>query len=281
MGGPVVYNERMYEVHLAPLDLTRTADSGQCFRMRMIASDTCFIQAQDRYVTVTDLGGGHFGFSCDEAEYHARWASFLDAGTDYGPIHDLAHDEYARQAVDFARGVRILRQDPWETLIGFILSQRKNIPAIRHCVEQLCVRFGRPIGDGLYAFPTPEALANAPQEELAVCSLGYRTRYVSQTARMVASGQADLYAWRTQDDAALESALLTLPGVGVKVAACVMLFGYHRLNAFPVDVWIDRVMKNEYGGRFPVAHYAPYAGVIQQYLFVYARHMSRTPKPEG
>lgn len=277
-----VYTAAMFETVIAPLDLAMTAASGQCFRMSMTTPDTCLVQAHDRAVTVTGLGGGRFSFSCDADTYHAFWADFFDARTDYGPIHALAHDAYTRRAVHFARGVRILRQDPWETLICFILSQRKNIAAIRHCVEQLCTRFGAPMADGLYAFPTPEALAAAPLDALGACSLGYRTRYVAKTAALVASGQADLMAWHALDDAALEAALLTLPGVGVKVAACVMLFGYHRLNAFPVDVWIDRVLQSEYGGTFPVSRYAPYAGVIQQYLFVYARHLARqTDKPDG
>lgn len=272
----VPYNGRMVVAQLARFDLAMTADSGQCFRMRMLTPDRCILQAQDRFVTVTDLGGGSFAFSCEEAEYHGFWADYLDAQTDYDPIHRMARDPYAAQAVDFARGMRILRQQPWETLICFILSQRRNIPSIRHCVHLLCQRFGQSVGDGLFAFPSPEALAAAPIEQLAACSLGYRTRYVAQTARLVASGAADLNAWQSLDDPALENRLLTLPGVGIKVAACVMLFGYYRLNAFPVDIWIDRVIQTQYGGISPLTRYAPYAGVIQQCLFVYSRHLAKT-----
>lgn len=261
----------MFEATISPLDLALTAGSGQCFRMAMLSQDVCRVVAGHRCVTVRTLGGGRFLFSCDEAEYRTFWAGFFDADTDYDGLLPAAHDAYAQAAVRYARGVRILRQQPWEALISFILSQRRSIPAIRLCVDRLCRAYGRPVADGVCAFPTPRALADAPPDGLAACSLGYRAPYVSQTARLVASGEVSLDALDALPDDALASALQRLPGVGPKVAACVMLFGYHRLNAFPVDVWIDRVLRDQYGGQFPRELYAPCAGVIQQYLFVYAR----------
>lgn len=265
----------MFETTIVPFDLQLTADSGQCFRMRMVSPDTCMVVAQDQYVQITTLGDNRFRFACDEAQYLRTWAHFFDTDTDYLSLRALPGDAYAERALHYARGVRILRQHPWEALISFILSQRRNIPAIRHCVEQLCRHFGRPLGSGLFAFPTPQALAGASMEELRACSLGYRAPYIAKTAQMVASGAVDLDALSVLPDDQLDATLRTLPGVGVKVSACVMLFGYHRLNAFPVDVWMERVIHSEYNGAFPLEAYAPYAGIFQQYLFVYARHLAQ------
>ncbi|MFR8256215.1 MAG: DNA-3-methyladenine glycosylase family protein, partial [Ruthenibacterium sp.] len=156
----------------------------------------------------------------------------------------------------------------------FIISQRKSIPAIRRCVQQLCLRAGAPIrhaGGGFFAFPTPRRLAGLSMGELAACGLGYRAGYVHEAARLAASGALDLAALRRAESPALQQALLAVPGVGVKVANCVMLFGYHRLDGFPRDVWINRVIDEEYGGHFELAPYAGFEGVIQQYMFYYGR----------
>jgi N-glycosylase/DNA lyase len=181
---------------------------------------------------------------------------------------------FLNRACDYGRGIRMLRQDPWEMLITFILSQRKNIPAIRHCVEALCSCYGEPIGSAgepLFAFPSAERLAAQDERCLLDCSLGYRAKYVSAAARLVASGALDLSALAALSDDALMDALLAVPGVGEKVANCVLLFGYHRLGRFPRDVWINRIVENEYDGEFPLERYPGIAGALQQYMFYYAR----------
>ena len=132
----------------------------------------------------------------------------------------------------------------WEMLVTFIISQRKNIPAIRACVEALCVRYGENLGRE-YAFPTPAALSGAGEEGLRTCALGYRAGYVLAAARLVQTGALDLEALASLGDGELLEALTAVPGVGVKVASCVSLFGYHRIAAFPRDVWINRVVHGE------------------------------------
>ena len=156
-------------------------------------------------------------------------------------------------------------------LVTFIISQRKNIPAIRACVETLCSRYGEPIGT-TYAFPTPAALAEADEEALRACALGYRAGYVLAAAQMADAGTLDLSALVSLEDDQLAESLMTVPGVGVKVANCVSLFGYHRIAAFPRDVWMNRVIHEHYRGRFPLYRYKGFAGVMQQYLFYYARY---------
>ena len=157
-------------------------------------------------------------------------------------------------------------------LITFLLSQRKAIPLIKRSVEQLCARFGTPIeASGVFAFPTPAQLAAASEKELALCGLGYRTKYVMRAAREVVDGALDLQQIAHLSDEALKARLLALYGVGEKVASCVMLFGYHRLDAVPMDVWMKKAADRYYNGSFPYGGKGSYAGVLQQYIFEYIR----------
>ena len=267
-----------YEVNA--LDIRKTADSGQTFRMspdpeRSIAAgaDVYRCIASDR---VCFAGGGKIFYRSaeeDTTENDAFWRNYFDLDTDYEAFIGAIDpdDVYLSDAAEFGRGIRILRQDPWEMLITFIISQRRSIPSIKTCVEALCRRWGRPVGDGLYAFPTPEELAAAPLDELACCSLGYRTEYVYLAAQGVVSGAVDLNAIGKMTDRELFAALTALRGVGPKIANCVSLFGFHRIAAFPVDVWIDRVLKEHYPNGFPFERYEGFAGVMQQYMFFAAR----------
>ncbi len=253
-------------------------DSGQCFRMVRLTENTVETVALGRRVAVTALGGGNFSFDCSPDEYERLWKPYFDLDTDYGELLAAAPrgDAFLARALAAGEGLRILRQDPWETLCAFILSQRKNLGAIRACVEALCGRFGEPVeGTERKAFPTPERLAALSACEAGTCGLGYRTPYLMDAAQKVASGLLDLPALGRLPDAALFERLLSIHGVGVKVADCVMLFGYHRLSRAPVDVWIQRVIEEEYGGASPFSAFGEYAGVYQQYLFVLRRDEGR------
>ncbi|MDL2319365.1 DNA-3-methyladenine glycosylase 2 family protein [Eubacteriales bacterium OttesenSCG-928-A19] len=255
-------------------DLRAIADSGQCFRIIETGEDTFELIHGGVALCVEQAAPGEYRFDCDEDTFRRIWRPYFDLDTDYAAFAAAIppEDAFLRAAAAYGRGVRILRQDPWEMLVTFIVSQRKNIPAIRRAVETLCERYGEPVpGGARRAFPTPRALAACGEDALRGCALGYRAGYVHAAARMVDSGALDLAALARLDDAVLHAALLAVPGVGPKVASCVMLFGFHRVAAFPRDVWINRVIDCEYGGSFPVERYAGYAGVIQQYMFYYAR----------
>ncbi len=271
----------MIRVALPGVDLVKIAESGQCFRMTAGPQGRFQIVAEDRLLSLSPLGRDQYELDCTEEMFQHHWSPYFDLDTDYEAFLAAVPetDAFLHAAARYSRGMTILRQDPWEMLITFILSQRKNIPAIRNCVERLCAAFGEPImAEGVTtarAFPTAPALAAQSPEALAACGLGYRTGYVLAAARMVATGEIDLHALRAYSDDQLMEALRTVPGIGEKVASCVMLFGYHRLDAFPRDVWIRRVTDVEYGGQFPVERYAGFAGVIQQYAFYYARHHYR------
>jgi N-glycosylase/DNA lyase len=210
---------------------------------------------------------------CTHEAHETVWKEYFDWDTDYAAIRAAIDpsDAFLVDAARFGAGIRILRQDAWEMLVSFIISQRKNIPAIRKSVEMLCQRYGESICDSVFAFPTAQRLAALDLACLLDCSLGYRGKYIQAAAMMVASGAIDLEAMRNLDDDRLLQTLKSVPGVGEKVANCVMLFGYHRLARFPVDVWIERVFAREYPEGFPFERYEGIGGVLQQYIFYYAR----------
>lgn len=259
-------------------DLSKIAESGQCFRFNA-ASDGYNCTALDKSLFIRSCGDKEYELDCSEDEYNFFWKEYFDLNLDYGSIRariDKRDDEYLYKASEFGKGIRILKQDPWEMLISFIISQRKNIPAIKASIEKLCAMAGEVIkedisGNPVYSFPTPEKLAAFSLDQLSGCSLGYRDKYVQKAARDVADGKVDLKAWNNLGDEELMDELLKLFGVGVKVANCEILFGYHRLDAFPKDVWINRVLENHYPDGFLFEKYAPYNGIMQQYLFFYGR----------
>lgn len=193
-------------------------------------------------------------------------------------------------ALDFCCGLRIIRQPAWECLATFITSSMKQVAHIRQMSAALRERFGRPVrGSRLRAYPAPDALAQACEADLRACGLGYRATHLRATARLVASGEADLAAWQGLGDEELREQLCSLPGVGRKVANCAMLFGFARLSAFPVDTWIGRIMRESYwrgrGKPTPLAierrlagRFGPHAGYAQQYLFHHARSARRRSK---
>ena len=250
-------------------DLRKIADSGQCFRAVRVEGDKFRFIHGHRVLYIEDCGSGFFNLSCSEDEWSRVWRPYFDLDTDYSEIRSLASDPFMRQAAAAGTGIRILQQDPWETLISFIISQRKSIPAIRGCVEALASRFGRPIlgEDGLFVFPTVDELALATEDDLNRCKLGYRTPYVLDAVHKVSGGEIDLSEISSLSDDALLEKLMTVHGVGIKVASCVALFAYGRKGVAPVDTWIRKMIDAHYAGVNPFPSYGNVAGVMQQYVF--------------
>lgn len=199
-------------------------------------------------------------------------------------------DPVLGEAVRHFRGLRLLRQDPWECLASFILSSTKQITQIRHMVALLCTRYGSqvqvPAGhEPEFAFPTAECLAQRSEPELLACKLGYRARYLQATAQRIAAGEPDLAALGSLELEAARERLTELPGVGRKIADCVLLFAYGFRKAFPIDVWIEGALRQLYFPRrrvtrgemqsFVDTHFGAWAGYAQQYLFHYVRTRGR------
>ena len=256
-------------------------ESGQCFRMVSLDAHTVELIAHGQRLTVTSLGDDRFTLGCDQPAFDSLWRDYFDWDTDYAAIAAAAPEDdlFLQRALAHSKGLRILRQDPWETLCGFILSQQKNIRAIRACMETLCNAHGDPLeGTCRKTFPTPQRLAGLTEGDLRRLGLGYRAPYILDAARQIASGNLDLNSIASLPDPILHAALRTVHGVGVKVANCVMLFAYARLACVPVDVWIHRVIEEYYCGCSPFEGYGKFAGIYQQYLFILRRDEGRIPK---
>jgi N-glycosylase/DNA lyase len=256
-------------------------DSGQVFHW-----ETCgagYVGAIDQTGVYVEQQGDLLFFAGANAKIIAKYFS-LDH-----PLAEICRafprDPAMSAACDFCRGLRIIRQPRWECLATFITSSMKQVAHIRQMSRALRIRFGARAminGSHVYAFPRPARLARATEEELRQCALGYRAKNLRLTAQRVSSGQADLDSWRKLSDDALRARLCELPGVGAKVANCVMLFAYERLRAFPIDVWIERVLKQKYFPRkrkvtaqqlraFCETYFGEHGGYAQQYLFHHAR----------
>jgi len=254
------------------LSLGETLDCGQCFRWQPHGDGFIGI-AQGRQLMLHMKEENLVMKDTDLEEFESIWKSYLDLGRDYSQIKSLySIDEHLSKAVAFSPGLRVMRQDPWETLITFILSQNSNIPRIKKMVLELCIHFGKKLPTGGCAFPTPENLASLNIEDLAPIKTGYRAPYILDAARCVAEGKTDLTSLDRQTTDEIKNKLQEIHGVGPKVAECVLLFGFGRVEVCPMDVWIKRVMHTLYPKGLP-KEFLPTAGIAQQYLFHYARNM--------
>lgn len=255
-------------------DLERIFECGQCFRWNADENGAYTGVAFGKALRIFKEGD-EFAFICPADEFRGIWYDYFDMGRSYCDIRKkVAIDDYMVKASEFGAGIRILKQDRWEALCSFIISQCNNIPRIKKIVETLCRSFGDEIeylGKTYYSFPSAERLAKIEAEELAPLRCGYRAPYIIGAARAVASGELDLERLASDSPENALKALKALNGVGDKVANCVVLFGLMMLNAFPLDVWMKRAVKEHYGENFDPNIFAPYAGIAQQYMFYYAR----------
>ena len=255
----------------------KTFECGQCFRWNADENGGYVGVASGRAARVFTRGGMAV-IECDEADI-GFWREYLDMDTDYVKAREsVMLGEYLTECAEYGRGIRILRQDKWEALCSFIISQCNNIPRIKSIVEKLCAMFGEAMETpwGVkYSFPTASRVALLEEPELAPLRSGYRAAYIINAARAVASGDIDLEYAATLDGNEARKYLKSLNGVGDKVANCAVLFGLHRMDAFPVDVWIKRALKENLPAGFDPATLGDYAGLAQQYMFFHARETSR------
>ena len=272
----------MTERTIDHFNLAQICRSGQCFRMNAKGENRYSVIAGRHYLEM-EQQGQKCVFDCGEEEFENFWKDYFDLGTDYGSyIGKVARgDSYLRNATEFGAGIRILRQDLWEMIVSFLISQQNNITRIRRCIENICASYGEKLessqGKAYHAFPTPQALAVLSEDALMACDLGYRSKYVVRAARDVAGGQCSLEAIRSLPYPKAKEELLKLYGVGEKVADCVCLFALHHLEAFPVDTHIRQAMEAHYKEGFPMERYEGCQGVLQQYIFYYELAGDRQP----
>jgi len=245
--------------------LKQTLDNGQCFRWEERESGYTGI-AHGRRLDIALEGNDLVLKNVTAEEFELTWRDYFDLGRSYGDLKKIyTTDKTLNKAVTYSPGLRLMRQDPWETLITFILSQNSNIPRIKGMVARLCENFGQalPHPCGGHTFPEPNALVDA---DLSPVRTGYRADYIKDAARRNLPLK-ELQSAPTED---VRKALMEIKGVGPKVADCVLLYGFGRIESYPLDVWMKRVMAEYYPSGFP-ASLADTAGIAQQFLFHYIR----------
>ena len=249
--------------------LAATLDCGQAFRWREIEGGIWEGIALDRYLKLKQTEDYICLFGVGEKEFYEFWYTYFDLERDYGEIIEKIENPTLKKAAEYGGGIRILRQDPWEALCSFIISQNNNIPRIKGIINRLCENFGEKI-EGGYSFPSAKRIAQLTIDDLSVLRSGFRAKYIMDAARKVALGELNLEALKHIHCEEAREKLLSIYGVGNKVADCVLLFGLNHLSAFPRDVWIKRAISEMFGGELREAE-SEFAGVYQQYIFYYAR----------
>lgn len=258
--------------NVTDLDLKQTLDCGQSFRWTENADGSFDGIAFGKKVRVRLDGERLYIENSNKADFESIWKDYFDLELDYGKIREEISEIHPvlKEAAKYAPGIRILRQEPYEALCTFIISQNNNIKRIKGIVQRLCENFGEEIYPGDFAFPTPQKMAELSADDLAPLRAGFRNRYLIDAAQKVYSGEVDLESCRTLDYEQARKELMKITGVGVKVADCTLLFGLHRIEAFPVDVWMKRAMEKLFPDMMP-SDFGDCAGIAQQYIFHYSR----------
>lgn len=262
-------------------DLEKSCSCGQAFRWRPFRDGQLGVVRGEPALLTRE--GSSVVINGASPASAAMWMHYLDLGRDYASIEaKVAADPRLNCCFPEAHGIRVFNQEPFEALISFIISQNNNIKRISGIVERLCAKCGEPVGfmgETLYAFPSPERIAALSAEELTALGTGYRAPFIKAAAERIAGGY-DLEKLRDMELTEARAELLSFTGIGPKVADCVLLFSLQHTDAFPVDVWIDRAMKALFfdGNKAKkaelydaVSSLGEYSGIIQQYIFQYAR----------
>ena len=275
-------------VHLTDIpktDIFKTFDCGQCFRFDPVSL----------YGNKYEYGGVAYGkyvvfaqnspyelkiYGTTPEEYASLWRSYLALDTDYNAINraivELTASDHMRKCVEYGDGIRILRQEPWESVCSFIISQNNNIPRIKKIIAALCEKYGSPIKQGeatYYSFPEAKALYEAGEEAIFALKTGFRAKYIIDASRSVSTGETDLLALVNEEslDTCVEI-LCKIKGIGLKVASCALLFGFGKTEAFPIDVWMKRALEKYFPNGIDIKALGKSAGIAQQYLFYYERY---------
>lgn len=255
-------------------DLKKIFECGQCFRWNENPDGSYTGVALGRAARIRREGERIF-ITGEPRDVRDVWHGYFDLDRDYRSLREsVCLDDYMKSVSDYGAGIRILNQDRWETLCSFIISQCNNIPRIKKIVEALCAAYGDSVeleGRELHTFPDAGRVARLSEADLAPLRCGYRAPYILAAARAVDSGALDLEALAKTDLMTAKKALMALPGIGEKVASCVILFSLRIGSAFPVDVWMKKAIAEHYPGGLDPGVFGENAGLAQQYMFYYQR----------
>ncbi len=250
--------------------LRETLDCGQAFRWEPLGDGFWQGMAYNKYLKLRQTQDKIILFDTSKEDFYNIWYSYFDLDRDYEKIVEkMSGNPILKEAAAFGKGIRILKQEPWETLCSFIISQNNNIPRIKGIIDRLCHSFGEKQEGGFYTFPSAEKISKLSLDDLSVIRSGFRAKYILDAAKKIAWGEINLESLKIFDTETARNELMKIYGVGEKVADCVLLFGLSHINAFPKDVWINRAMEKLFGGQLPSCAKG-YEGIAQQYIFHYA-----------
>ena len=283
-GTPYVHAE-----NIPRLNIFKTFDCGQCFRFEPVSlfgnryefggvaygKYVVFAQNSDTEILV---------YGSTKEEFLSLWAKYLALDVDYEEIDktisSALKSEHMDKCIEYSRGIRILRQDRWEALCSFIISQNNNIPRIKKIISAMSKKYGEVSRFGdveYYSFPTEKSLIGAGIDGLFDLKTGFRAKYIFDAASKVADGEIDLGKIYEMDFTQAVESLCKIKGVGLKVASCALLFGFEKTEAFPIDVWMKRALENHFGGNIDLDTLGKTAGIAQQYLFYYEKYNQCLP----
>jgi len=267
--------------------IAQILECGQCFRFEKLDEGFYFLVAFGKVLYVRqDSEAVLFWYESgvlEPEEFKSVWIPYFDLDRDYGAISArfAENDPVMSDAIAFAPGIRVLNQEPWEMVISFIISQNNRIPQIKKVIKNISERYGTKIDDTNYAFPTVEQLLAARPEDLRECKTGFRDKYILDASHKAANKELHLGRDIDATTEGLRQSLLSVKGIGEKVAHCILLFGYGRFDTFPVDTWVRKVMEEYYFGgnkasvadihKFAYERFGALSGIAQQYLFHYIR----------
>ena len=264
-------NNNIYIYNTKNFDLPQTLDCGQAFRWRCLEGEKWCGVANDHFLELEKINQDTIVlYNTKTEEFEDFWKNYFDLERNYAEIIEkISSNEILKTATKFGNGIRILNQEPWETLCSFIISQNNNIKRIKGIIERFCELFGENKGN-YYAFPKAEDIAKLTVEDLAPIRSGFRAKYIIDAAKKITSGEVNLNALSDMTIDNARNELMKIKGVGPKVADCALLFSHKHIEAFPQDVWIKRAMQSLFGGEL-TQEAKEYAGIVQQYIFFYAR----------
>lgn len=273
---------------VADFDPKHIFECGQCFRWHRQDDGSYTGVAKGKVINVSKDNDKIYLNNTNLEDFNTIWYNYFDLGTNYTEIKNTLKnmDEYLDRACEFGWGIRILQQDGWEMLVSFIISSNNRIPMIQKAIENLSRNYGKFIGEyegkQYYAFPTPEELNKASQEEIRACQTGFRDKYIKSTTESVIENKENISAYTNLSTEECIKELTKFNGVGPKVGDCIALFGMQKYDTFPVDVWVKRVMQEFYVEedmslpkirKYAIDKFGDLAGFAQQYLFYYAREL--------
>lgn len=273
---------------VADFDPKHIFECGQCFRWHKQDDGSYTGVAKGKVINVSKDNDKIYLNNTNLEEFNTIWYNYFDLGTNYTEIKNTLKnmDEYLDKACEFGWGIRILQQDGWEMLVSFIISSNNRIPMIQKAIENLSRKYGKFIGEyegkEYYAFPTPEELNKASQEEIRACQTGFRDKYIKSTTESVIENKENISAYTNLSTEECIKELTKFNGVGPKVGDCIALFGMQKYDTFPVDVWVKRVMQEFYVEedmslpkirKYAIDKFGDLGGFAQQYLFYYAREL--------